>query len=257
MYTININQDNVAFLNLDRPDLHNAFNDELIEKLIAELKNLEKKSVRLLVLTGNGKSFCAGADLNWMKKMKDYSMEENIQDSQKLCELFTVLNHFKAPVIGKINGAALGGGAGLVACCDYALAVDSAVFGFTEVRLGLIPAVISPFVIAKIGESNARAYFLSGQRFSAETALKMGLVHSVVTEDKLDLFLDALIKEFLMAAPFASQHAKELVYQVVRKPTLEAARDYTCERIAVLRKSEEGQEGMSSLLEKRKPLWLK
>lgn len=257
MFTLNINQDNVAFLNLDRPDLHNAFNDELIEKLIDELKKLEKKSVRLLVLSGNGKSFCAGADLNWMKKMKDYSMEENIQDSQKLCELFTVLNQFSAPVIGRINGAALGGGAGLVACCDYAIAVDSAMFGFTEVRLGLIPAVISPFVIAKIGESHARAYFLSGQRFNAETAFKMGLIHSVVTEDKLDQAMDNLIKEFLMAAPKASKSAKELVYQVVRKPTIEAARDYTCERIAVLRKGDEGQEGMSSLLEKRKANWLK
>lgn len=257
MYTLKIDTRNIAFLNLDRPDLHNAFNDELIEKLINELKELDKKNVRLLVLSGNGKSFCAGADLNWMKKMKDYSMEENVQDSQKLCELFTLLNNFKSPVLGRINGAALGGGAGLVACCDYVVAVESALFGFTEVRLGLLPAVISPFVIAKIGESNARAYFLTGQRFNAEIAAKIGLVHSVVAEDKLDEETEKMIQEFLMAAPIAAKNAKDLIYNVIRKPSVEAARDYTCEKIAVARKGDEGQEGMSSLLEKRKPNWIK
>lgn len=255
-YKLDIDTRGVATVTLNRPELHNAFNDELIRDLIACFTELETNSgVRLVVLTGEGKSFCAGADLNWMKRMKDYSHEENVKDSQQLAELFTVINRFSRPVIGKINGSALGGGAGLVACCDYVVAVDTAMIAFTEVRLGLLPAVISPFVIAKIGESHARASFLSGAKISMSRAFIMGLVHHVTTSEGLDAEIERTIADFLLAGPVAATRAKELVNRVVRAETIEDARDFTCEMISKARASNEGQEGMSALLEKRKASW--
>jgi methylglutaconyl-CoA hydratase len=257
-YLLKIDDKKVATITLNRPDIHNAFNDQLITDLINCFIRLEDNSeVKVVVLTGAGKSFCAGADLNWMKRMKDYSFEENLADSKKLCELFTTINNFKKPVIGKINGSALGGGAGLLAVCDYVLAVDSASFGFTEVRLGLLPAVISPFVIAKIGESNARAYFLAGQKFNAQKALAMGLIHQVTSFDKIEEDLELLLNEYLWAAPMATNNAKKLISNVVNSKNFETLCEYTCEAISKARKSVEGQEGMSSLLEKRKASWLK
>ncbi len=255
-YKLNIDQRGVATVSLNRPELHNAFNDALITDLIKCFRELENNnSVRVVVLTGEGKSFCAGADLNWMKAMKDYSFEENVKDSQNLAELFQTINAFSRPVIGRINGHALGGGAGLVACCDYVLAVDTANIAFTEVRLGLIPAAISPFVIAKIGESHARASFLSGAKINMSRAFVMGLVHQVTTLERLDQDLELVLADFLLAGPNAARSAKELVREVVNAPTKEAVRDYTCSAIAKARASEEGQEGMSSLLEKRKASW--
>lgn len=255
-YKLNIDERGVATVTLNRPELHNAFNDELIKDLIACFHELDTNSgVRLVVLTGEGKSFCAGADLNWMKRMKDYSHEENVKDSQALAELFTVINRFSRPVIGKINGSALGGGAGLVACCDFVVAVDSAVIAFTEVRLGLLPAVISPFVIAKIGESHARASFLSGAKISMARAFVMGLVHQVTTSEHLDAEVEKVIADFLLAGPVAAVKAKDLINRVVRTETIEDARDYTCEVISKARISSEGQEGMTALLEKRKASW--
>lgn len=252
-----IDQRGVARVTLNRPELHNAFNDELIKELISLFRSLEEnEKVRLVVLTGEGKSFCAGADLNWMKRMKDYSFEENLADSQNLAELFSVINRFHKPTIARMNGAALGGGAGLIACCDYVIAVDTATIGFTEVRLGLVPAVISPFVIAKIGESQARATFMSGARFGAFKALSMGLIHQISSFDKMEEDLEVVINDFLMAAPNAAMIAKELIGTVVRKTTIEEARTMTCELIAKVRSSSEGQEGMSALLEKRKASWL-
>lgn len=254
---LHIDQRGVARITLNRPELHNAFNDELINELIATLGELEKNDlVRVIVLTGVGKSFCAGADLNWMKRMKNYSFEENLADSQNLAELFTVLNQSSRPTIARMNGAALGGGAGLIACCDYVIAVDTAQVGFTEVRLGLVPAVISPFVIAKIGESQARATFMSGVRFNTHRAMSMGLIHQISSFDKIDEDLEVVINDFLQAAPNASMIAKKLVATVVRKNTIEEAREATCELIARVRSSSEGQEGMSALLEKRKASWL-
>lgn len=257
LYNLKIDSRGVATVTLNRPELHNAFNDELILDLIKCFRELEvDEKVRLVVLTGAGKSFCAGADLNWMKRMKDYSFEENLKDSQNLAELFTVINQFKKPTIAKMNGAALGGGAGLIACCDYVIAGDTAMIGFTEVRLGLIPAVISPFVIAKIGESNARATFMSGVRFNSFRAMSMGLVHQISSFDKIDEDLEVVIKDFLQAAPMASVIAKELIATVLRKNSIEEARQFTCELISKVRASSEGQEGMSALLEKRKASWL-
>lgn len=255
-YKLDVDQRGVATVTLNRPELHNAFNDELIRELVTCFNELETNSgVRLVILTGEGKSFCAGADLNWMKRMKDYSHEENVKDSQCLAELFTVINRFTRPVIGKINGSALGGGAGLVACCDYVVAVDSAVIAFTEVRLGLLPAVISPFVIAKIGESHARASFLSGAKISMSRAFVMGLVHQVTTSEHLDVEIEKVVADFLLAGPVAAVKAKDLINRVVRTETIEDARDYTCEIISKARSSTEGQEGMSALLEKRKASW--
>ena len=256
-YKKQIDTRGVATVTLNRPELHNAFNDEMISDLIDCFNKLSSnEAVRIVVLTGTGKSFCAGADLNWMKRMKDYTYAENLKDSQNLAELFTVINKFKKPTIARVNGQALGGGAGFLACCDYVIAVDTALIGFTEVRLGLLPAVISPFVIAKIGESQARATFLSGVRFTANRAMMMGLVHQISSYDKLDEDLEVIINDFLQAAPNASVLAKELIAEVVRKPTIEDARLYSCEMISKVRTGSEGQEGMNALLEKRKASWL-
>lgn len=256
MHIVKIDERGVARVTLNRPELHNAFNDELIKELIATFKDLEKnKKVRLVVLTGEGKSFCAGADLNWMKRMKEYSFEENVKDSNELAELFTVINNFSRPVIGRVNGSALGGGAGLVACCDFVVAVDSATIAFTEVRLGLLPAVISPFVIAKIGESHARASFLSGAKISISRAFIMGLVHHVSTLELLDQEVERVVQDFLLAGPEATQACKTLINTVVTDHSTEKSRKYTCEAIAKARASDEGQEGMSALLEKRKASW--
>lgn len=256
-YKLQIDNRGVATITLDRPALHNAFNDEMISELIAcflQLSSNEK--IRLVVLTGAGKSFCAGADLNWMKKMKDYSYEENLLDAENLAKLFFVINTFNKPTIGRVNGPALGGGAGLLACCDYVISIDTALIGFTEVRLGLLPAVISPFVIAKIGETHARASFMSGARFDVNRAMMMGLVHQISSFDKLDEDLEVIISDFLLAAPKAAVMAKELIREVIKKSPATETRAYTCETISKVRASSEGQEGMAALLEKRKANWL-
>lgn len=249
----------VLSITLNRPDLHNAFNDELIASLTEAIeKASENDSVRLIVLTGQGRSFCAGADLNWMKKMKDYSDEENFQDSMKLAKLFEVINLISKPVIGKINGAALGGGVGLVAVCDYVVAKEDAKFGLTEVLLGLAPAVISPYVIAKIGESHARALFLTGEKFGPDKAREMGLVHQVSLSRYFEKDVEEVISRFLAAGPKAQEATKKLIQNVIRLTNDEPFQSvikYTCETIARLRSSAEGQEGMGALLEKRRPSW--
>jgi len=250
------NQNGVYTLTMTRPEVHNAFNDELIAEMTKTLSELSKTTdLRLLVLTGSGRSFCAGADINWMKRMKDYSLEENIEDSRRMGMMFEALNTFNRPLLGKINGHALGGGLGLVSCCDFALGVEDAKFGFTEAKLGILPAVISPYVMAKIGESHARAYFLSGARFKADLALRMNLLHGVTTRDDLDAEMDKVISEFLSAGPVAGGEAKTLVSGVLARSG-EEQREWTYEKIAKIRISEEGQEGMAALLEKRKPNWV-
>lgn len=248
----------VATVTLNRPQLHNAFNQALIKELVETFTRLgSDESVRLAVLTGEGKSFCAGADINWMSEMVQYSVAENLADSRELQGLFEVLNSFPKPLVGKVNGAALGGGSGLVAVCDIVVAREEALFGFTEVRLGLLPAVISPFVIAKIGESHARALFLTGERIGPERAKEIGLIHQVSLERYFERDVDAVISSLLKAAPKAQCAAKELVNFVVHSgQSREEVKEGTCQRIAKIRVSPEGQEGMHSLLEKRKPAWL-
>ncbi|HLE12388.1 MAG: enoyl-CoA hydratase [Bdellovibrionales bacterium RIFOXYD12_FULL_39_22] len=247
----------VLTITLNRPDIHNAFNDQLISELTELFESINNGlNTRLVVITGAGKSFCAGADLNWMKSMAKYTQEENYQDSQKLAAMFEAVNNCNCPVIGKINGAALGGGAGLVSVCDYALASEAARFGFTEVRLGLLPAVISPYVIAKIGESNARATFLSGELFSPARAQTMGLIHQVVASSELTAKAEEIIVEFLKAGPSATTNAKKLIKKVKSNKNREEIRDYTCQAISLARISQEGQEGMNSLLNKSQPRWI-
>lgn len=239
---------------LNRPELHNAFNAELIEEMISLFESF--KDERLIILSGRGPSFCAGADLNWMKAMKDYTRDENFRDSKRLARMFSAINECDVPVLGRINGHALGGGVGLVSVCDYVVAVEEALMGFTEVRLGLIPAVISPYCISKIGESNARAWMLSGERFSAQEAYRMGLVHEVVpVGGDLDAKIEEIKKKFLAAGPIAAKEAKKLVRSVMNN--LKNSEDYTCNMITERRVSAEGQEGMRALLEKDKPAWMK
>ena len=256
-YTYDIDHRFVGTLTLNRPKVHNAFNEELIVELTEFfLKKIQKDSLRLVVLTGSGKSFCAGADITWMKKMIDYSNEENFQDSLALSKLFQTIDTCPVPVLGKIQGAALGGGAGLVSVCDCAIASSEAVFGFTEVRLGLIPAVIGPYVMAKIGQTHARATFLSGERFDAHRAKEWGLVHEICPPQELDKFTETKIEQFLKAGLKASAAAKTLIRRVVHAKR-DDLQEITCRMIADIRISSEAQEGMSALLEKRKPHWMK
>ncbi len=249
--------DGIATVTLARPEIHNAFNDELIAELTATFESLANSaSVRAVVLTGEGKSFCAGADLNWMKRMKDYGEAENIADAKRLADLFYTIDTCPVPVIGAIHGAALGGGAGLVAVCDYVIAAEDTVFGFTEARLGLVPAVISPFVMAKIGRTYARATFLSGRRFDGGEAMQMGLVHRLCPSALLNAELEAAIEEFKKAAPKAAREAKQLIRGVQeRDGDTQQQIDFTCRTIARLRAGAEGQEGMAALLEKRRANW--
>ena len=253
-----IDQRGVATVTLNRPEIHNAFNDVMITELTQLFTEWEKKSeIRLVVITGAGKSFCAGGDINWMKKMKDYSFDDNVRDAKIMGSMFWLINRFPRPVIAKINGPAMGGGVGLLSVADYAIADDSATFGLTETRLGLVPAVISPFVIAKIGQSNARATFLTGGRFSAEKAMSMGMLHEVCKTADLDASVEKIISEFLKAGPVAQGEAKKLISGVVALKSEEELLTFTGTAIARVRASSEGQEGMASLLEKRTPSWCK
>lgn len=255
MQYLNLEEVNgVATVTMNRPDVHNAFNAELILEATQLFNELAKKPLRLMVLTGAGVSFCAGADLNWMRSMKTWTQEENFKDAKKLAAMFRALNEMPFPTIARVNGHALGGGAGLISCCDFVVASDKALFGFTEARLGLLPAVISPYVMAKIGESQARAWFLSGERFGAVEAQRMNLVHQVVLLEKLDETIEAVKKSFLTAGPLAAREAKSLVFKVRVTQEVE---DETCHRISRVRIGAEGQEGMRALLEKDKPQWVK
>lgn len=247
----------VATLTLNRPDKHNAFDDAIIADLTAKLKKLDADdSVRVVVITGTGKTFSAGGDLNWMKSMAKFSEKENMEDAMKLAELMDVLDGLTKPTIAKVQGPAYGGGVGLVACCDIAIASDHAKFALTEVRLGLIPAVISPYVIAAIGEHQARRYFLTAEPIEAQVAYHIGLVHEVVTPDILDETVNMLATSLLKGGPKALLAAKRFIAeqsQVDRK----ALRKKTAELISKLRVSEEGQEGLTAFLEKRNADWIK
>jgi methylglutaconyl-CoA hydratase len=258
-FTVGTDSRGVVELTFNRPKLHNAFNDLMIKELTHWFAEAESDdSIRLVVLTGNGRSFCAGADLNWMRSMKEYSAEENIQDSMRLDGMYQAINNFTRPVIGKMGGAAIGGGVGLIAVCDHVVAVEGAKIQLSEVRLGLVPAVISPYVIAKIGESYARSTFISGQPFNSKHALQIGLVHQVVPQEELDSTVEMVVERCLKAAPLAQRACKELIKNVVEHAGdgHEEISRYTCHAIANARVSDEGQEGMDALLSKRPPSWL-
>ena len=253
-----LNAGGVATLTLNRPELHNAFDDRLIADLIQELRDLKADSqVRAVVLAAAGKSFSAGADLNWMRRLAEYSWEQNLSDARALAELMRALNQLPKPTIAKVQGPAYGGGVGLVACCDMAIAAETASFSLSEVKLGLIPAVISPYVINAIGERQARRYFLTGERFSAREAYRIGLIHEVVAPEALDETVAELLDALASSGPAAMVAAKELIYEVSRGPIDADLIDDTARRIANLRTSAEGREGLTAFLNKRKPAWYK
>ena len=246
----------VATLTLNRPEKHNAFDDRMITDLLQALDNIGKdKSVRVLVLRAAGKSFCAGADLDWMRRMADYDFAQNLADARRLAQLMYRLNRLHKPVIARVQGASYGGGVGLIACCDIAIASDNAIFSLSEVRLGLIPSVISPYLIAAIGSRAARRYFLSGERFDAARALQLSLVHEVVEPESLDARLEQCIDALLNSGPCAQAAAKELIGQVQGRAIDESLIEETARRIAEVRASDEAREGLTAFLEKRKPDW--
>ena len=248
----------VERLTLNRPDVRNAFNEEVIAELTewatqAAAAPIQERP-RVVVLAGAGKMFCAGADVTWMAKTVTYTEEENVRDATAMSRMFAALNSLPMPLIGRIQGAALGGGAGLAAVCDIVVADDQAVFGFTETKLGILPAVISPFALAKIGRSAARELFLTGARFSAARAREIGLVHAVVPASELDATIDRYVTELLTAGPEAVAAAKALI-PLVAAASINDAQPMTARAIAARRVSKEGQEGLRAFLEKRKPGW--
>ena len=253
---VEINDQGVCFVTLSRPDLHNAFNDELISSLTQTFLSLaDNDDIRFVVLKGAGKSFSAGADLNMMKAMKTAGPDANREQAIRLATMFDTLNAFPKPLIGIIHGAAIGGGIGLVASCDYVLASTNAIFALSETKLGMVPATIGPYVMAKIGESNARAFFISGKRFTAQQALTMHLVHEVVAQVELESAEHAIIAEFMQAAPHASMEAKRLIQTLQTPVDIEARKKQTADLIATIRETDEAQEGMDAFLNKRKPSW--
>jgi methylglutaconyl-CoA hydratase len=247
----------VARVWMNRPDARNAFDGLMVTELRKTLFDLRSvDGVRVIVLGGRGASFCAGADLGWMKAMASFSRVENLGEAQALADLFFTVYESPKPVVARVHGHALGGGAGLVAACDIPVAALGTQFGFTEVRLGIIPAVISPYVVSKIGESAARELFLTGERFEAVRALEIGLIRAAVPEEDLDAAVEGRVNELLKAGPRAIAEAKALIREVAWR-RIEDVQRYTVERIADVRVSAEGQEGMRAFLEKRKPDWIK
>ena len=249
---------NTATITLNRPDKHNAFDEDFIAELSAALDDIRNDDqCRLMVLRSSGRNFSAGADLDWMKRMAGYTRAENVRDANALAELLYKLNFLPVPTIARVQGAAMGGGCGLVSCCDIALAADNAVFAFSEVKLGLIPATISPYAIRAIGEKQARRYFQTAERFDAKRAMEMGLVSEVMDEAHLNDAIEKIIEIILTNSPEAVRAAKQLVFDVAGKQVTRELLQQTSESIADIRASEEGKEGLSAFLEKRKPAWLK
>ena len=256
--TVRLEMDSgVARVTMNRPDIRNAFNEVMISELRQAFAAINAdESVRVVVLTGEGKSFCAGADLHWMRKVVSYTYEQNYEDSLNLASLMREVYDCPRPVVGRINGAAIGGGTGLVAVCDIPVAADTAVFSFSEVKIGLVPACISPYVLKRVGERYGREYFLTGERLTADKALRCGLVNRVVASDDLDTAVDEVVGNLLTSGPDALATCKRMV-RMVGDMDLDAAGPATAEMIAKLRMSEEGQEGMAAFLERRKPAWVK
>jgi methylglutaconyl-CoA hydratase len=254
--TVDAGADGVATVTLDRPEMHNAFDDEVIADLTQVFRRLGADPLaRVVVLRATGKSFSAGADLGWMQRVAHYSHEQNVADAMALAEMLRVLDACPKPTVALVQGPAYGGGVGLVAACDIAIASDAASFALTEVRLGLIPAVISPYVIAAIGERACRRYFLTAERFSVADAYRLGLVHQVVPADGLAAAGADLIARLRECGPVAQAAAKGLIRDVPGRPLNDAVVRDSAERIARQRASFEGREGIAAFLEKRKPAW--
>lgn len=253
---VTVDAKGVATVTLNRPELHNAFDEDTIAILTRELRALgDDEDVHVVVLNARGESFCAGADLKWMKRTAEFSEAENLQDASALAELLLTLDTLAKPTVALIQGPAYAGGVGLICACDIAIAARSARFAITEVRLGLIPAVISPFVINAIGESRARRYFLTGERIDAAEAERIGLVHEVVPDEALAVRGETFVKMLLKGGPRALSEAKALIAAVHGRPLNNDMFVELAKRIARVRVSDEAQEGMGSFLEKRKPRW--
>ena len=247
----------VATVVLSRPDVRNAFNDEVIAELSQAFIQLgDDPQVRAIVLMAEGPAFCAGADLNWMRRMADYSREENEQDAEKLAFMLRTIYECPKPTIARVQGDVYAGGMGLVACCDMAVSVDTANYCLSEVKLGLIPATISPYVIRAMGARAAHRYFLTAERFGAAEALRIGFVHEVVSVDALDAKVGELVSALTSASPNAVRECKKLVQDVAERDITRLLIERTVEGIADIRASDEGKEGVQSFLQKRKPAWL-
>ena len=249
-------KDGVARVTLNRPEVRNAFDDAVIARLQEVFVEIDKDpSVRAMVLAGAGPAFCAGADLNWMKRMAAYSYEENLADAQALADMLGALDRMRKPTIARVHGPAFAGGTGLVAGCDIAVGTPEAKFCFSEAKLGLSPATISPYVMRAIGERAARRYFLSAEVFDAAEAYRIGMLSALVNADELDGFIDSLLKHLLAGGSAAHAAIKDLMQRVGSAPIDAGLAADTARRIADIRVSPEGREGISSFLDKRKPAW--
>jgi methylglutaconyl-CoA hydratase len=249
--------DKVATVTLNRPELRNAFNELSIAELALVFDELGQNDlVRVVVLAANGSAFCAGADLNWMKKMAAYTQDENEADALLLADMLRTIYRCPKPVVAKVQGDCYAGGMGLVAACDIAVASEAANFCLSEVKLGLVPATISPYVIKAMGENAARRYFISAERFNALEAHRIGFVHEVAVPEALDGAVAGIVKALSSNSPHAVREAKKLVREIAGKPVTDELVADTANRIAQIRASEEGREGVASFLEKRKPTWL-
>jgi len=249
-------QDKVAAVILNRPEVRNAFNETAIAEIAQAFRELgADDNIRVIVLAAKGPAFCAGADLNWMKKMAGYTYEENRADAAQLAAMLHTIDSCPKPTVAKVQGDCYAGGMGLAAACDIAIAAESVNFCLSEVKLGLIPATISPYVIKSMGENAARRYFLTAERFSAQEALRIGFVHAVVSPEALDAAVEEVVKALALNSPHAVKEAKRLVREVAGMPLSDALIADTAQRIADIRSSEEGKEGVRAFLEKRKPGW--
>ena len=247
----------VATITLTQPEIRNAFSDEVIAEITQAFRTAgERPDVRAIVLAAEGPAFCAGANLNWMRRMADYTREENVQDAGMLAEMLRVIYEYPKPTIARVQGDVYAGGVGLVACCDIAVSADHVNYCLSETKIGLIPATISPYVIRAMGARAAHRYFLTAERFNAAEALRIGFVHEVVHADELDAKVDTILKNLLSASPNAVRAAKKLVQDVAEREINAQLIAQTVEGIADIRASEEGREGVQSFLAKRKPSWL-
>lgn len=246
----------IATITFNRPDLHNAIDESVIQQFQAALRRVAADAAaRVVVIAGNGKSFCAGADLNWMKRTAGYTEEQNYRDALEFTEILALLDGMPKPTIARVHGPAYGGGVGIVSCCDIAIGTPEAAFAFSEVRLGLIPAMISPYVVAVIGERYARRYMLTAERIDAAEALRIGLLHETCAAGELDARIAAVVDQCLRGGPASIASSKALIAAVAHGPIDQAKRDYTARMIAATRASDEGKEGIAAFLEKRRPAW--
>jgi len=256
--SLDIDTRGVAIVTLNNPSKHNAFDDRMIAELEQAFNEVERNSeARLLVLAAEGKSFSAGADLAWMKRMAGYSYEENLKDARALASMLRTLNFLSKPTIARVQGAAFGGAVGLVSCCDLAIATSNVNFSLSEVKIGLVPATIAPYVVSAMGARAARRYFITAEPFSAAKALQIGLLSDVVSEDELDDVIAQRVTSILGNGPSAVKAAKQLVFDVEDKPITDNLVEKTCDLIAGIRVSPEGQEGLAAFLQKRAPSYKK